>query len=153
VTAAAADTTPALLLAKPTWLVSQVYGHAHRLLAARLAEAGARGYHVRVLAALAEFGPLSQAAVGRHAQMDRSDVTAALGELAAGGWVERVTDPADRRRNVVSVTAAGRRRLRHLEAVLDRVQDELLAPLPAADRATLAGLLTRLAQHHRQPDS
>ncbi|HVT68966.1 MAG TPA: MarR family transcriptional regulator [Trebonia sp.] len=145
---AAADATPALLLAKPSWLVSQVHGHAHRLLAARLADAGARGYHVRVLAALAEFGPLSQADVGRHAQMDRSDVTAAVGELAADGYLERVPDPADRRRNVVSVTTAGRRRLRRLDAVLGQVQDELLAPLAAADRATLARLLARVAEHH-----
>jgi DNA-binding MarR family transcriptional regulator len=150
---AAADATPALLLAKPSWLVSQVHGHAHRLLAARLAAAGARGYHVRVLAALAEFGPLSQADAGRHAQMDRSDVTAAVSELAADGYVERGLDPDDRRRNVVSVTAAGRRRLRRLEAVLDQVQDELLAPLTAADRATLARLLTRVAEHHAEPVS
>jgi hypothetical protein len=35
-----------------------------------------------VLAALAEFGPVSQAELGRRAQMDRSDVTAAAGERA-----------------------------------------------------------------------
>jgi hypothetical protein len=29
------------------------------------------------------FGPLSQASLGRQAQMDRSDVTAAAGELLA----------------------------------------------------------------------
>jgi MarR family transcriptional regulator, lower aerobic nicotinate degradation pathway regulator len=145
------DATPALLLAKPTWLVSQLHGHAHRLLTTRLAAAGARGYHVRVLAALAEFGPLSQADVGRHAQMDRSDVTAAVGELAADGYVERVPDLADRRRNVVSVTATGRRRLRRLDAVLDQVQDELLAPLGAAERDTLARLLGQVAAHHGFP--
>ena len=43
------------------------------------------------------------------------------------------------------------RRLRRLEAVLDQVQDELLAPLTAADRATLARLLTRVAEHHAEP--
>jgi DNA-binding MarR family transcriptional regulator len=85
--------------------------------------------------------------------MDRSDVTAAVSELAADGYVERGLDPDDRRRNVVSVTAAGRRRLRRLEAVLDQVQDELLAPLTAADRATLARLLTRVAEHHAEPVS
>ncbi len=144
----ASDAAPALLMAKPSWLVSQVSGHAHRLLAARLADAGARGYHVRVLAALAEFGPASQASLGRRVEMDRSDVTAAVSELAAGGFVERTADTGDRRRNVVTITDAGRARLASLEAILDDVQDELLAPLSAQERATLAGLLTRVLEHH-----
>jgi DNA-binding MarR family transcriptional regulator len=142
------DAAPALLMAKPTWLVSQVSGHAHRLLAARLADAGARGYHVRVLAALAEFGPASQASLGRRVEMDRSDVTAAVGELAADGFVERTADAEDRRRNVVTITGAGRARLASLDAILNGVQDELLAPLSAQERATLTGLLTRVLDHH-----
>jgi MarR family transcriptional regulator, lower aerobic nicotinate degradation pathway regulator len=146
-----AGATPALLMAMPSWLVTQVSGHAHRLLGAHLGEAGARGYHVRVLATLAEFGPVSQAELGRHAQMDRSDVTAAVGELAAGGLVERTPDAGDRRRNVVSVTDAGRARLRLLDGILGDVQDELLAPLSAGERATLAALLTRLLEHHGSP--
>ena len=140
----APDVPPALLTAKPTWLISQVSGHAHRLLTAALAGAGARGYHVRVLAALAEFGPASQAGLGRRVEMDRSDVTAAVSELAADGLVERAADPGDRRRNVVTITAAGRARLAALDAVLDDVQEELLAPLSARERAALTALLARL---------
>src|ERR1700757_5274907 len=100
--------TPALLMTKPTWLVSQVSGHVQRLITERLAGTGARGYHVRVLAALAEFGPASQAGVGRRVDMDRSDMTTTVGELAAGGLIERTADTVDRRRNVVTITEAGR---------------------------------------------
>lgn len=139
-------TTPALLMTKPTWLLSQVSAHAHAVLAARLGGAGARGYHVRVLAALAEFGPASQAALGRHAEMDRSDVTATVGELAAAGLVERTADAADRRRNVITITAAGLARLRELDAILTAVQDEVLAPLSAGERTALTGLLARLLE-------
>ncbi len=145
-----AEATPALLMAKPTWLVSQVSWHAHRLLAARLADAGARGYHVRVLAALAEFGPASQASLGRRVEMDRSDVTAAVGELAAGGFAERTADAGDRRRNVVTITDAGRARLAYLDALLDGVQAELLEPLSDEERATLTGLLARVLGHHAE---
>jgi DNA-binding MarR family transcriptional regulator len=101
-----------------------------------------------VLAALAEFGPASQASLGRRVEMDRSDVTATVGELAADGLVERTADAGDRRRNVVTITDAGRARLASLDAILDRVQDELLAPLSAQERVTLAELLTRLLEHH-----
>jgi DNA-binding MarR family transcriptional regulator len=101
-----------------------------------------------VLAALAEFGPASQASLGRRVEMDRSDVTATVSELAADGLVERTADAGDRRRNVVTITGAGRARLASLDAILDRVQDELLAPLSAQERVTLAELLTRLLEHH-----
>lgn len=141
-----AAAAPALLTGKPTWLLSQVSAQAHRLLTARLAAAGARGYHVRVLAALAESGPMSQAALGRLVDMDRSDVTATVGELAADGFVERTADAGDRRRNVVTVTDAGRARLASLDAILNGVQDELLAPLSEDERSALTGLLTRLLE-------
>ena len=138
------DETPARLTAKPTWLISQVAARAHGLLTERLAASGARGYHYRLLAALAEFGPSSQASLGRRTRMDRSDVVAAVSELAAQGLVERAADPADRRRNVVTLTPRGTARLERLEHVLADVQDELLAPLSGAERAELALLLTRL---------
>jgi DNA-binding MarR family transcriptional regulator len=146
--APATEAAPALLLSQPTWLISQVSAHAHRLLTTRLAAAGARGYHVRVLAALAEYGPASQATLGRRVEMDRSDVTAAVGELAADGLVQRTADASDRRRNVVTITGSGREHLASLAAILDSVQDELLAPLSAGDRTALTGLLTRVLNHH-----
>ena len=138
------DETPARLKAKSTWLISQVAARSHGLLTERLAAAGARGYHYRLLAALAEFGPSSQASLGRRTRMDRSDVVAAVGELAAEGLVERAADPADRRRNVVTLTPRGTVRLERLDQVLAAVQDELLAPLSGAERAQLARLLARL---------
>jgi len=137
-----------MLMAKPSWLISEVSRLAHPLLTGRLATAGSRGYHYRLLAALAEFGPASQASLGRHTGMDRSDVAAAVNELAARGLVSRVPDPADRRRNVISITPAGAARLRRLDGLLDGVQDELLAPLSPAERQQLARLLNRLLEHH-----
>jgi MarR family transcriptional regulator, lower aerobic nicotinate degradation pathway regulator len=135
------DETPARLRDKPTWLISQAAAHAHRLMAERLAAVGARGYHFRLLAALAEFGPSSQASLGRRTGMDRSDVVAAINELAGRDLLQRASDPADRRRNVVTITEKGAAYLERLDRVLAGVQDELLAPLSAAERAQLTGLL------------
>jgi MarR family transcriptional regulator, lower aerobic nicotinate degradation pathway regulator len=141
------DATPALLSEKPSWLISQISTHAHRLLAERLASVGMRGYHFRLLAALEEFGPASQASLGRRTDMDRSDVAAAITELTGQKLAERITDQADRRRNIISVTASGRARLRRLDTLLTGVQDELLTALSAGERRALVGMLSRVLDY------
>jgi MarR family transcriptional regulator, lower aerobic nicotinate degradation pathway regulator len=142
------DATPARLRDMPSWLLGQTAMHAHRLVVERLAAARARGYHYRLLAALEEFGPASQAALGRRIGIDRSYIVEAVNELANGGLVERARDPDDRRRNVVTITPAGVRQLRLLDEVLAGIQDEVFAPLSADERAQLARLLARVLDHH-----
>jgi MarR family transcriptional regulator, lower aerobic nicotinate degradation pathway regulator len=142
------DARPARLMAKPSWLISEVSRLAHPPLTGAFATAGSRGYHYRLLAALAEFGPASQASLGRRTAMDRSDVAAAVNELVARGLAQRAPDPADRRRNVISITAAGTAHLRRLDELVAGVQDELLAPLSPAERQQLIRLLNRILEHH-----
>src|SRR5581483_3263512 len=119
--------TPAQWEGLPSWLLTQTASHAHRLVGDAFSSVGARGYHYRLLATLEEFGPASQAALGRHSGIHLSDMVAVVNELVDGKLVERAPDPADRRRNVISLTAAGRRQLRRLEKRLADAQDELLA--------------------------
>jgi DNA-binding MarR family transcriptional regulator len=73
-------------------------------------------------------------------------VVAALDELAARGLIERSPDPGDRRRNVITITAAGTEQLRALDQILAGVQERLLAPLSDAERAELTRLLARLLE-------
>jgi MarR family transcriptional regulator, lower aerobic nicotinate degradation pathway regulator len=134
----------------PTWLISRAYAHSHRLLVEGFASAGVRGYHYRLLAALEEFGPASQAALGRRTSIDRSDVVAVLNDLAARGLIERAPDPVDRRRNVITITPAGTEQLRALDEVVAGVQEKLLAPLSPADRTRLVRLLTALLEQDAQ---
>ncbi|WP_067793493.1 MarR family winged helix-turn-helix transcriptional regulator [Actinomadura formosensis] len=142
--------TPSRLRRAPSWLINLVSAHSRRLVADGFAAAGARGYHYRLLAALDEYGPSSQAALGRHTGIDRSDVVAALNELAAKELIGRSPDPSDRRRNIVTLTAEGSRHLRELDKVLAGIQDGFLAPLSPEEREQLIGLLTRLADHHEK---
>lgn len=144
------EETPARLAGKPSWLLTQLAVHAHRLASEGFAEAGARGYHFRVLAALDEFGVASQAELGRRCNMDRSDVVAAVTELAERGFVERAQDPHDRRRNTVTLTETGEQQLRRLDQALDQTQEDLLGPLAAQDRQTLTRLLGVLLTHHQR---
>jgi DNA-binding MarR family transcriptional regulator len=132
----------------PTWLINRTQALSYRFVSEGFAAADSHGYHYRLLAALDEFGPSSQAALGRSTGIDRSDVVAALNELADRGLVKRSPDASDRRRNTVLITAAGRRRLTALDHVLAGVQDKLLSPLSPAERQQLVRLLSRVLQHH-----
>jgi MarR family transcriptional regulator, lower aerobic nicotinate degradation pathway regulator len=132
----------------PSWLLNQVALPAQRIVAEALGTVGARRPHYSVLSALEEFGPASQAALGRRCGIDRSDMVALVHELAAAGRLERTPDPDDRRRNVVAITDAGREFLAELDRLLRDAQDDLLAPLSPPERAELARLLGTVLAHH-----
>jgi DNA-binding MarR family transcriptional regulator len=138
---------PTRLADQPTWLVSRAYARSNALLGAAFEQHGdgLRRYHYRLLAALQEIGPVSQAELGRGTGVDRSDVVAVLDELQRRGLVVRAADPDDRRRNVVSITRAGAGRLEELDEVVAAAQAELLAPLSGPDRARFTRLLRQVA--------
>ena len=135
---------------KPSWLLNQAAIPANRMVAEALASVEARRYHYVLLAALEEAGPASQAELSRHTTIDRSDMVATINELADKGLVGRTPDPTDRRRNVITIIAAGRRHLNRLDKLLVKVQDQLLAPLTPDERQHLVNLLTRVVDHHMQ---
>jgi MarR family transcriptional regulator, lower aerobic nicotinate degradation pathway regulator len=137
---------PARIQDRPTWLISRAYTRSTGLLndGFEARAAGLRSYHYRLLAALDEWGPASQADLGRGANMDRSDVAGALNELGARGLIARTVNPDDRRRNIVSITRAGRKQLGILDHVVADTQEQLLAPLNQSERRQLVKLLRRL---------
>ena len=144
------EKTPARWERLPSWLLTQTARHAHRVVADGFSSVGARGYHYRLLATLEEFGAASQAALGRRSGIHGSDMVATINELADRKLVERAPDPSDRRRNIISLTAAGKRQLRRLDKRVAQTQDELLAPLSAEERQRLTALLSRLLDHHNR---
>ncbi|GGJ01409.1 hypothetical protein GCM10011581_43260 [Saccharopolyspora subtropica] len=142
------QTTPRRLRKLPSRLLTQTAVHAHRLVSEGLA--GSHRYHYSLLAALDEFGPSSQAELGRRCGIDRSDVVAVVNRLVDAGQVERAPDPADRRRNIITITPGGKRELRRLDRALAGVQERLLAPLSAVEREQLVRLLAKVLTHHAQ---
>ena len=128
----------------PTWLLSRANARSQAILDTAFTAEGVRGYHYRLLAALAQYGSLSQAGMGRRTGIDRKDVAIAAAELESAELVVRADDPADARRKVVSLTARGETRLRHLDRVLHQVQAEVLAPLTPDEQSALRSLLAKL---------
>ncbi|MFF4699461.1 MarR family winged helix-turn-helix transcriptional regulator [Streptomyces chattanoogensis] len=143
-----APKTPDRLRRRASRQLSQLTARSDRLINEGLARVDARKWHYAVLASLQDFGPGSQAALSGRTGIYRSDMVGVLNELAERDLVERAPDPDDRRRNIITISAQGRRHLRRLDKVLDDLHDELLAPLSPAERDQLVQLLTRLLDHH-----
>ena len=135
---------PTRLRRKPSWLIGRVSARAHRLIGETMAAVDGHAYHFAILAALDEFGPDSQVRIGQRCGIDQSDMHTMLNELTEQGHVARTSDPGDRRRNLITLTAAGRRRLEELDTTLTGVQHDILDTLSATERDTLTVLLTRI---------
>jgi MarR family transcriptional regulator, lower aerobic nicotinate degradation pathway regulator len=107
-----------------------------------------RKWHYATLAALAEFGPDSQSGLSDRTGIYRSDLVATINDLTTRGFVVRAPDPADRRRNAITLTDEGRRHLERLDVLIADTEAELLAPLSPADRAELTRILQLIVGHH-----
>jgi DNA-binding MarR family transcriptional regulator len=79
---------------------------------------------------------------------DRSQVVGLLDDLEERGLVLRKRDPADRRRQIVTLTPEGHKALDEFRGLSKNLEKDFLAPLDADERRTLHELLLRVAAHN-----
>jgi DNA-binding MarR family transcriptional regulator len=108
-----------------------------------LAAFGLRARHVIALTLLRDLGEQNQSDLPATLGMDPTNVVALLNELEADDLVERRRSPKDRRRHTVSLTAAGRARLKEVEHLLTGVEQRVLVPLTSEEQQTFYALLLR----------
>lgn len=77
------------------------------------------------------------------------NVTGITDQLEREGLVLRVPDPHDRRAWAVRLTPAGRSAFAEMAAVHERWIDEMLADIPAEDKASLIALLASMKERLR----
>ncbi|WP_440067064.1 MarR family winged helix-turn-helix transcriptional regulator [Streptosporangium sp. OZ121] len=100
--------------------------------------------HAVTLMNLEESGPMGQQALIEALAVDPSVLVAILNDLERDGLAERRRDPADRRRHIVEMTAAGADALTKVQEALTAMERELCSGLDEEEIAQLYGLLSRI---------
>lgn len=129
--------SPGLLLA----LLGQV---AMRRLRAAHAAVGVSPRQFHLLGLLHDRGALSQTELGQTMGIDKSVVVSLLNPLEASGLVARRRDSSDRRKHLVSLTAAGARKLELAARAQHEAEDDLFAGLEVEKRQELSVALIGL---------
>jgi DNA-binding MarR family transcriptional regulator len=104
-----------------------------------------------VLTGLVEQPVRTQAALAQAINADKSRIIGVLDHLQQRGLIRRQADSADRRVHLLSLTPAGDRLRRSVEAAIRRSEEEVLAVLPPADREVFLRSLKVLYERHRTP--
>jgi DNA-binding MarR family transcriptional regulator len=99
------------------------------------------GREFAVLMVIEEDGPLSQQDVVRELNVDRTTMVALIDGLEHRGLLERRQDPGDRRRNIVQLTAHGRKTVTAARPAVDDARRQFLAPTSDADAERLVHIL------------
>ncbi|MEV1146947.1 MarR family transcriptional regulator [Micromonospora sp. NPDC049799] len=118
----------------------------HALLAehaAGLAELGIspRAHHVLLRA---RAGDLTQRQIGEACGIDKTTMVVTLDQLEAAGLARRRPSPTDRRARLVEVTGQGVVVLDRAQEIAARIQQDVLAGLPPAQREALLRSLENL---------
>jgi DNA-binding MarR family transcriptional regulator len=98
----------------------------------------------RVLSALIRCGDCTMSELSSFIAVDRTTLTRVADQLVAGELVERVADDKDRRRVLLSLTRAGRKRYREGAEVFRARNAELAAGVPPDEMRGLARTLVTL---------
>ena len=98
---------------------------------------------LHTLVSLRDRGVLPQQLLCHVLHTTQNTVVAWLNELEEAGFIERMRDPDDRRKHNVVITRAGLLALERAERELLRLEEEVLSPLTADERAQLRRLLAK----------
>ncbi|MEZ5660425.1 MAG: MarR family transcriptional regulator [Burkholderiaceae bacterium] len=135
-------------LAMPGHLLRRLHQQSTQIFAQRTQAAGFDVTPVQFVAldAIHAHPATDQARVAEMIAYDRATIGGVIDRLEQKGWIRRVVSERDRRARELSLTAEGERIRRALLPVVRGLQDEILEPLSAADRAQFLALARQIAR-------
>jgi DNA-binding MarR family transcriptional regulator len=135
---------PPALFESTGFLLAMAGAESRRRWVEWLGEWELRPSHYSALMVLGERGALSQQELAGMIGVDPRNLVSVIDHLERKGLVERRAHAADRRRNALDLTAAGRSLLERLAASGRDLEDEMLASLDTEERASLQKVLLKL---------
>jgi MarR family transcriptional regulator, transcriptional regulator for hemolysin len=125
--------SPRCLAENLSWLLAQAHFALGREINSSFEPLGIsnRAYHVLQTAGAGEF---TQKELAELIGMDKTTMVVTIDELEEAGLAERLPSESDRRAHVIAVTADGERKVEEGQAIVDRIQKDVLGTLAAADR-------------------
>jgi DNA-binding MarR family transcriptional regulator len=139
---------PEELVASSTFLLKRLGFAAKERGMHAYEQQGLHPYHFAILLAVDEGSHETQGAIADALGYDKGQLVGLLDELEDAGLVSRQRDQADRRRQIVQMTPAGRKMLDKLRKLSAGVEHDFLAALSDKEREQFHALLLKLAEHH-----
>ncbi|MFC5911010.1 MarR family winged helix-turn-helix transcriptional regulator [Streptacidiphilus monticola] len=140
------DARPLLDAPRVVGYLIRVAQQVHTRLWAELVPGDLTAPQHAVLEALAEEPGMDQRTVGERTSLDKATMAELISRLVRRGLVLRRRDPADGRRNLLSLSPAGEQLLSQVSEGVAGVQQQLLAPLDDPERERVLVLLSRVAR-------
>jgi len=122
------------------WLRCQIHGQA-AAMGSSLTPA-----QFKTLFMVRRMQPCKMSELSEHSHVSTSSLTIMLNKLVEDGFVERLSDPADRRVVRVRLTPPGEALLRQVETNNLGLLETKLAVLPAAEKVKLNELLQEVSR-------
>lgn len=106
---------------------------------------------MKILSVIAHYQPISPGELGTRTATDSPKIARAVGSLTEQGLVERLPDPHDGRRAVLSVTARGAKINADIDRFANLMEARITSEFTEAERKALQAVLDKLEMAiHRQ---
>ena len=135
---------PAALRNRTSFVLIKVAALARQHCAGQLAAVGLSQHQHAILCCLDEYGQACQKDIATRLGIDGGDIVAFIDGLQRAGLITRERDERDRRRQILAITATGRRLLRRVEKLMDGAEPGALAVLTKEQRALLHACATEV---------
>lgn len=132
------------LYERPGFLIRRAHQIAQALFEEEAEELGLTASQMGALTVVRAREPVDQIGLAKTMGIDRSTAGLVLANLAQRGYVNRVPDPEDRRRKLITITNAGAEALRNVQPAALAVKARLLAIFTQQEADDLIRLLKKL---------
>jgi MarR family transcriptional regulator, lower aerobic nicotinate degradation pathway regulator len=129
----------------PGHLIRRAHQMSIALFAQEMAAFDVTAVQFAILQTLMDTPGADQITVAQRVALDAATSGSVIGRLEARGWLRRESDPEDKRRKLLWLTAQGKKMGTKMQRHASAVQAQLLAPLTVQEQQQLIVLLKKIS--------